>query len=175
MMGTTRAGLVIAALALTAGACTTTTAIPNEQFDDGQVRYSVESPGEGWTEIAVENTNVAWLHEPTASAILVNSHCEGVEDAALDVLTRHLTVGMTDRQVLEEKRFTKSKREALETVVSARIDGVERKMVILVLKKDGCVYDVVYTAHPARFEKARPGYERVKGRFDVLPRADRSS
>ena len=69
----------------TAVACSGGSSLRGDQFTDGTVKYEVHSPGEGWSEINVDNANVAWLHEPTAAALLVNSHCEGVEDANLQV------------------------------------------------------------------------------------------
>ena len=48
-----------------------------------------------------------------------------------------------------------------------------RKLRILVLKKDGCVYDVVVSAHPEKWETAVAGFERVIDRFEVRHRPDR--
>lgn len=169
--------LAPAALMLWAGlvvsACSGGSAIKNDTFSDGKVAYEVTDPGDGWSEIAVDNANVAWIHDDTAAAILVNSHCEGVEDANLQVLTRHLTIGMDDRKVLDEKTVETSRREALRTTLTASIDGVPRKLLILVLKKDGCVYDVVLSANPDKWDVAVAGFDRVVKRFEVQQRADR--
>jgi hypothetical protein len=39
-------------------------------------------------------------------------------------------------------------REALRTELSAKLDGVPRRFVVYVLKKDGCVYDFILVAAP---------------------------
>ena len=57
-----------------------------------------------------------------------------------------------------------------ETRVKARLDGVERQMAILVLKKDGCVYDLVLDVSPARFPQAVPAFESMRDGFDVYTR-----
>jgi hypothetical protein len=167
------AAVLLLPVACLATACSGGSAIKGDKFSDGTVAYEVSDPGEGWSEINVDNANVAWIHDATAAALLVNSHCEGVEDANLQVLTRHLTIGMDDRKVLEEKTIEASRRQALMTTLTATIDGVQRKLRILVLKKDGCVYDVVLSANPDHWEVAVEGFDRVVTRFEVQQRADR--
>lgn len=156
-----------------AAGCNGGSAIRGDKFQDDEVTYAVKEPGPGWEEISIENANVAWFHKETTSVIMVNSHCEGVEDAPLEALTRHLTMGTTDRVVLEERPLQKSRRAALETILEAKMDGVPRKFAILVMKKDGCVYDVVFNAPPGLFAAQQPAYEVVRDRLDVKTRPGR--
>lgn len=160
------------ALVGTVAGCSSHSGVEDGRFEDDQVNYDVGAPGEGWKDIPIKTGNAAWLQEATQATLLVNSHCEGVDDAPLAALTRHLTFGMTDRQVLSEKPITLSRREALETVLTAKLDGVPRKMKILVLKKDGCVYDVVFASPLDAFDAALPAYDRVKAGLDVHARPD---
>lgn len=141
-------------------------------YDDGVVHYKVAGPGPEWSTVDIEGANAAWFNDESAAALLVNSHCEGVQDAPLEALTKHLTIGMTDREVVKVRRFEVSRREALETEMNARMDGVERRLIILVVKKDGCVYDIVLDSHPSTIDRSRPGYERVRDAFDVGKRRD---
>lgn len=162
---------VLAALALGSAflACTHSP-LKAGVYEDRDVRYALEPPGQGWEPLDVAQANLAWTSPELAASLLVNSHCRGIDDAPLPVLTRHLLIGMRDVEVLSERRLRISRREALESVVKARLDGVERRLVILVLKKDGCVYDIVLDASPATFERALPHYERVRGSFHVYTR-----
>jgi hypothetical protein len=141
-------------------------------FENAKVRYKLDAPGDGWREVRVQQANVAWLNDGYGASMLINSHCEGVQDAPLEALAGHLVIGMTDREIVEERKFMLDKREAIEREVSARLDGVERRMMLLVLKKDGCVYDVVLDANPASFERARADYEHLKASLEVMPRKD---
>lgn len=141
-------------------------------YEDTVVRYSLDAPGEGWVLLQLEQANVAWRHPLLNASLLVNSHCEGVEDASLEVLTRHLLMGMTQAEVLAEERSMLSGRAALETTVAAKLDGVPRKLKLLVLKKDGCVYDLVLDARPDTFEGAAGAYRRVRESLEVHPRRD---
>jgi len=149
--------------------------VSNGVYKDASVHYAVGAPGAGWREIVVDDANAAWFHEQAVASLLVSSHCEGVDDAPLEALTRHLTIGMTEVEIIGETRQTLSRREALETELSAKLDGVPRRQTILVLKKDGCVYDIVLDASPDSHAAARAGYESVKQGFVVEPRPGRSS
>lgn len=165
--------LPLAALGLTGAlACAGHPQLRDGRYQDDVVEYSLESPGDGWQRLDMEQANVAWLNRDLGAALLVNSHCQGVEDAPLEVLTRHLLMGLTDVETVAERRLELSGREALETTVEGKLDGVRRRLQLLVLKKDGCVYDVVLDASPDGFSRAVPGYERVRSTLDVHPRKD---
>ena len=146
----------------------------DRHFKDAHVDYSTGEPGEGWTRVMLQGTNVAW-HNPTlAAGILVNSHCEGVKDSPLEALTGELMMGSTERELLSQTLKTFAKREALETMAIAKIDGVPRQRALFVLKKDGCVYDVVYDAAPLKFDEGLAAYRRVRDGLDVGARRDHS-
>lgn len=141
-------------------------------YEDDHVRYRVSAPADGWRQVELETANAAWLNDEYGASLLVNSHCEGVQDAPLEALANHLLIGWTEREVLSERRLELSRREALEREVSAKLDGVPRRLMLLVLKKDGCVYDVVLSSSPESFPRARQAYDRVVGSLDIAPRRD---
>ena len=145
----------------------------NEHFEDDHVGYGVGEPGDGWQTVRLEGVNVAWHQPALAAGLLINSHCEGVGDSPLEGLTGELLMGTTEREVLQQTLVPWSGREALETIATCKLDGVPRKRAMFVLKKDGCVYDVVYDASPATFDAGLDGYRRVKAGLDVGPRRDR--
>ncbi len=143
------------------------------RFHDDHVAYAVAEPGDGWTKVTLESTNIAWHHPGLGAGILVNSHCEGVKDAPLEGLTGELMMGTTEREIVEQTLKPFSGREALETIATGKIDGVPRKRGMFVLKKDGCVYDVVYDSRPDRFDDGLAAFRRVCSGLEVGPRRDR--
>lgn len=167
--------VALTTLALAAASACGAPRVSNGVYKDASVHYAIGAPGAGWKEIVVDDANAAWFHEQAVASLLVSSHCEGVDDAPLESLTRHLTIGMTEVEIIAETRETLSRREALETELAAKLDGVPRRQTILVMKKDGCVYDIVLDASPASHAAARKGYESVKQGFVVEPRPGRSS
>lgn len=158
-----------------AAACSTPEATMRDGHISGpRVAYDVGQPGAGWKEVTLPTANAAWHNPDLGAALLVNSHCDGVGDAPLEGLTSDLMMGMTEREILSQEKVPWSKREALHSVATGKLDGVPRKLEMFVLKKDGCVYDIVLDAAPERFEQARAAFERVRAGFDVDARPDRS-
>ncbi len=168
----TRLLLLAAAVAVAVLGCTGPQ-LKDNTFDDGTVRYDVGAPGKGWQPLRLQTANAAWHNDALDASLLVNSHCEGVKDSPLAGLTSDLLMGMTDRQMLAQKVIPWSRREAMESTAKAKLDGVARQFRLFVLKKDGCVYDIVLDADPSTFASAEPAYTRVRDGFDVAPRRDR--
>ena len=166
------AWVIALALALVAG-CAGDGHLKDGSFQDSKVSYRLGAPGPGWSELHLDAANVAWFNEALSASLMVNSHCEGVKDAPLAGLTEDLMMGLTDRAVQSQLTKPWARREALETVATGKIDGVERKLVLFVLKKDGCVYDIVLGAAPTHFDAALPAFARVRDGFDVDAREGR--
>jgi hypothetical protein len=145
----------------------------DNRFEDNHVAYSIGLPGEGWQRVKLPTANVAWFDDAAGAALLVNSHCEGVQDAPLQGLAGELLIGMTEREVHEQRVVPFSGREALEMTASGKLDGVLRRRALFVLKKDGCVYDVVYDAPPDAFDAGLPAFGRVRDGLVVHGRRDR--
>jgi hypothetical protein len=123
--------------------------------------------------VKIETADLAWYHDPTGATLLANSHCEGVDDAPLEALTQHLLMGTTERQILSQEKKPFSGREAMDTHAQAKLDGVLTTMRLFVLKKDGCVYDLVLTSPPDTFDNADRVFSRVLENFEVESRPNR--
>ncbi len=137
----------------------------DDVFAGRGARYHVGAPDTDWRRLSVDSHNdLAWGRGDFV--IQVNHDCDPELDIPLEVLTRHLLIGFTDRDVSEQTRVPMAGREALRTHVVAKLDGVPREMLFYVLKKDGCVYDLALIAAPgASFADARTAFERVVGGF----------
>ena len=156
-----------------AACCGSDGVLKNGSYADAKVSYRLGEPGEGWRRLELQAANVAWFNDVLSASLMTNSHCDGVKDAPLAALTEDLLIGLTERVVVSQQIRPTSRREALETVVTGKLDGVERKLALLVLKKDGCVYDIVLGADPARFDDALAAFSRVRDGFDVDARVRR--
>jgi hypothetical protein len=69
-------------------------------------------------------------------------------------------MGTTDRTVDSQEVVPFDGREAMHTLLRAKLDGVPMQYDLYVMKKDGCVYDIVYVASPDRFAQGSPEFER---------------
>jgi hypothetical protein len=134
-------------------------------FEDGVVRKGdlrvhLGPVPEGWRRIAVDGADVAYRDDAHEGSVLFNVRCHDRDgDAPLAALTEHLIMGTTERNVLKQETIPFDGREALHTVMSAKLDGVPLQYDLYVMKKDGCVYDVVYVAPAARFASGAAAFE----------------
>lgn len=114
-------------------------------YRDGDIAFRVGKRPETWRAIQVEGALLAFRDESSSATIAVNGRCglDG-DDVPLRALTHHLFLQFTDRRVIEQRTLTLDGREALRTELLADLDGVPRRFVVYVLKKDGCVYDFVW-------------------------------
>ena len=114
----------------------------------------------GWTRIDVQGADVAYRDEGREGSALFDVRChDRDDDAPLASLTEHLIAGTTERDYQHQDTLPFDGREALHTLLSAKLDGVAMQYDIFVMKKDGCVYDLIYVAPPHRFAQGAPGFE----------------
>jgi hypothetical protein len=74
-------------------------------------------------------------------------------------------MGFTDRQTVSQSRGTLDGREALRTQLAARLDGVPVELVLVVMKKDGCVYDFTYLSPVGRLAERVAAFDRLLADF----------
>jgi hypothetical protein len=140
-------------------------------YRDGTTHYRVGDVPSGWQSLTLEGNDVTWLSRDSAHSVAVNATCVDHEDSNLAVLTRHLLMGFSQQQVLTQATVTLDGREALRSHVLARLDGVAVELVLVVLKKNGCVYDFTYLSPPGRVAERAAVLEQVLATFttDVSP------
>jgi hypothetical protein len=129
---------------------------------------------ESWRRVDISHAALAFRDEGEDASVVVNARC-GVdgEDVPLSALTQHLFIRFTDREIVDQKVVPFDRREAMRTVITAKLDGVPMKFDVWVMKKDGCVYDLGFMAPPARFDRGAEGFERFVASFaTVSPRAN---
>ena len=128
-------------------------------YHGGETSFRVGPIPESWRGLEVDGDDALAVRDPvTETLITVSARCNrDGDDVPLEALTKHLFIQFTERQVQSEKRFQLDGREALRTELTAKLDGVARRFRVVVLKKDGCVYDISEIATA----KANPNSERV--------------
>lgn len=129
--------------------------------------YTIGELGTGWRRIEVgDHNDVAFAHDGLDAVIQANSSCDPALDIPLVALTNHLLVGFTERDIREQALVPLDAREAMRTHVVAKLDGVPRELVLVVMKKDGCVYDLALIAPPGdRFAAAQQSWDGFIGPF----------
>jgi len=137
-----------------------------QTFDEGifrkdgvAVRVGPVPPG--WRRIGVDGADLAFRDDERSGSALFDMRCgKHDDDAPLSVLTSHLIMGTTEREFDAQDTVPFDGREALHTLLRAKLDGVPMQYDIYVMKKDGCLYDLVYVAPPGRFADGAADFER---------------
>jgi hypothetical protein len=156
-------------LVLVVPACSAPNHLEGNLYQDGKVAFRVPQLPDGWARIDVTDANLAFRDEPREASILVDGRCNRRDhDAPLTALTEHLIMGTTERDVVSEETIPFDAREARHTVMRAKLDGVRMQYDIYVLKKDGCVYDLVYVAPPERFADGSARFEQFALGFHTV-------
>jgi hypothetical protein len=125
-----------------------TTHFDGQVFRQGDVAFRLEHLPAGWRNIEINDTALAFRDDENASTVAINGRCgKDAEDVPLRSLTQHLFLQFTDRRLEEQELFPLDGREALRTQMVARLDGVQKYFHVVVLKKDGCVYDFLQIAN----------------------------
>jgi hypothetical protein len=138
----------------------------NDAFDGavlrkGEVAVHVGPVPSSWRRVDVDGADLAFRDDAREGSTLFDVRCgRRDDDAPLSVLTEHLVMGTTDRQFETEETIPFDGREALRSVLRAKLDGVPMQYEMYVVKKDGCVYDIVYVASPERFAEGAADFER---------------
>jgi hypothetical protein len=117
-------------------------------FRKGDVAFRLERLPPTWRHIEISDTALAFRDDENAATVAINGRCgKDAEDVPLQSLTQHLFLQFTERQLREQQVFPLDGREALSTEMVAKLDGVQKYFHVVVLKKDGCVYDFLQIAN----------------------------
>jgi len=147
-------------LALLLAACSAP-ALNGGVWNVGDASFRVGPLPHEWRRIEGTGKAVGFRDDAHEGTALVGARCNvASDDAPLLPLTNHLLMGTTEREIEKQEVIPFDGREAMHTIVRAKLDGVLMAYDIYVLKKDDCVYDFVYVASPAHFESGVAAFDR---------------
>lgn len=116
-------------------------------FRKGDVAFRLDAVPDDWRPLELTDTALAFRDEGAGATVAINGRCgKDAEDVPLRSLTQHLFLHFTERNVEQQRTFTLDEREALLSRLDAKLDGVRQYFQVVVLKKDGCVYDFLQIA-----------------------------
>lgn len=144
--------LLVWALPIAALACSA--AFNGSTFRGDGFAFTVSQPPASWHRLDASKASLAFRDPASLATIALNGRCKrDSDDVPLASLTQHLFLQFTDREIVVQEVVPFDGREAMHTVMAAKLDGVIQKFDVWVLKKDGCVYDLLFIAPPDRFER----------------------
>jgi hypothetical protein len=115
-----------------------------------------------WRRVDTSSGAVAFRDDAASATIAMNGRCRmDGEDVPLPSLTEHLFLQFTAQNTVSQELLPLDGREALHSIVDAKLDGVPHRFDVWVMKKDGCVYDFMFIAERERFEKGIEPFRNV--------------
>jgi len=158
--------LTFAALSISCGA-----AFDGHTYHGDGFTFRVPPAPNEWRPIDVSHASVAYRDPGSDGIVMVNGRCDrDGEDVPLSALTAHLFMRFSDRETQKEEVIPFDGREAMRTEAFAKLDGVPRRFLVWVMKKDRCVYDLIYFAAPEHFDQGSERFDTWARGFDALPR-----
>jgi len=133
--------------------------------------FRIPPPPAGWTRLETTDAALAFRHEAHRGTVMIHGRCgfDG-DDVPLSALTAHLFLQFTERQIETQEVVPFDGREAMHTVLDAKLDGVAMRYDVWVLKKDGCVYDLLSLAPSSSFAGGHDAFTAlVRGFATVKP------
>jgi hypothetical protein len=124
-----------------------------------------------WRQVNERGAALAFRDSDSSGTILITARCgQDGDDVPLSALTQHLFLSFTRRDIEQQTVVPFDGREAMHTSLSAELDGVPMRYEVWVMKKDGCVYDLLYFAPPSSFARGQASFaELVQGFTTAVP------
>ena len=126
-------------------------------YSDPEGFFSFRLPG-GWELVRTKEVKVALIRPHEATGIALNA-TPGKRDLPLPILVRHLLIGFEKKELLEEVPFPFQEREGMKAIAVGEMEGERVKMVALVLKGKGVVYDILFWTPHELFPKREGEFE----------------
>lgn len=154
--------LVVAGLACSAGRGR----LIDDVYQKGPVAFRVGRLPREWRRVQIGHGHLAF-HHAAGGTILANASCDRFIDLSLELLTNQLLYGVEGRRELARTRLPLDGRAALRTRLHGSVDGVPIALDLVVLKKDGCTYDLQLATSPRDFSVRQPDFDRFVAAFAV--------
>jgi hypothetical protein len=161
---------ILAGVALTALAGCGSSGFDGAVFHGDGFAFRISARPQQWKPIHVSRAALVFRDTANNATIAVDGRCEVEgEDVPLAALTQHLFLRFSEREIIEQNVVPFDGREAMHTIVVAKLDGVPKKFDAWVLKKDGCVYDLYYIAPNELFDRGVGEFHRFVRGFATVP------
>lgn len=124
-----------------------------------------EHPGQPYERISVSSADLVWQSKKTGNTIAVNSLCQKYQDVSLKALGENILEGIDNLKIENSQTLTFDGREAERISAQGTTDGIPIAIRLLILKKNGCTYDLAYIARKTSFGSEEEIFEQFLKRF----------
>lgn len=124
-------------------------------------------PPEPFVSIDSSDVDYGWKNGINSTSISFRSVCNDGVDPTLDSIQQSLIYGLENVQIQKSQRIPFKEREALNSVVVGKLDGIITKMEFVILKKNNCTFTFSYIALEKTFSLDQPAFKNFLNAVEV--------
>ncbi len=122
--------------------CVSVSIGPKKPDSAKNVKYT--APAAPFVPFDSDEIDAGWKNGLKGTSISFKSTCGDVLDLPLENIQQSMLTGIDDLKVTRSEKIPFNQREALNSVIQGKVDGVDTKMEIVILKKNHCTYMISY-------------------------------
>jgi len=120
------------------------------RFGDGETQRNTEvrftPPANDFKTVDTKTLDREWRHQRDGATISYLSDCFNKSDPSLESIFEGITHEIEDIFVVEKSKTEYAEREALNTIVEGKVDGVLTRFQLFIFKKNHCTYILTYAS-----------------------------
>lgn len=125
-------------------ACVSVSIGPQKPESAKNVKYS--SPPAPFVPFESDEIDAGWKNGLKGTSISFKSTCGDSLDLPLDGIQQSMISGIDQIKIIRSQKIHFNQREALDSTIQGKVDGVDTKMQIVILKKNRCTYMISYVS-----------------------------
>ncbi|MCF6154092.1 MAG: hypothetical protein E3K36_02335 [Candidatus Brocadia sp.] len=134
-------------------------------FSPRHEKYTVSIPGKGWEPIRIGKEDMALWHKQYHSMIAIISSDIENKKFSLEMLSRHLFLGMTDKKIISLESVLMDNQRALHTILECKMDNNKLKIDSYVIRMEDKVYDLVCWSPADAFDSVKGDFKNMVRTF----------
>ena len=133
---------------------------------EGRDCYNTGALGPAWTVLEHTGGEIGFYNADKSAVIQSNMTCrDDAEATPLVSLTQHLLIGYSEAHHRSAEVVPFAGREALHSIVEAKLDGVPLVLDLYVMKRNGCIFDLSLAAPPEHYAAGVVDFQRFVDGF----------
>jgi hypothetical protein len=136
---------------LAASACVSVQLGPKGPVNAKNVRFT--PPKTPFEKFEIQDVDQAWKNRDNGNSISYRTSCDDPVESTIQTIQQSIASGFDSYTVESSQNTQFNGREALQSVLQGKLDGVSTKLELLIFKKNNCTYTLTYVALPKNFSK----------------------
>jgi hypothetical protein len=146
-------------------ACVSVSIGPGKPQAAKNVKY--KTPPSPYESFESDDVDAGWKNSKKGTSISYKSSCGDALDLPLEGIQQSMLSGIDKVKILRSQRVPYNEREALDCVAKGKVDGVDTKLEIMILKKNRCTYMISYVAVLKSFDSDAPVFQDFLKSFEA--------